>query len=110
QGGQTALMLGVSHGRSDMVKVLLDCGADVNLAAEDGETALIIACQVGNVELVRLLLSHPNCDPELTDKAGNSALSIVLEAAHSEIAELLQAHTAQRQPCPGTDSGEGGSL
>ncbi|KAM4022642.1 LOW QUALITY PROTEIN: KN motif and ankyrin repeat domain-containing protein 4 [Anomaloglossus baeobatrachus] len=110
QGGQTALMLGVSHGRSDMVKVLLDCGADVNLAAEDGETALIIACQVGNLEIVKLLVSHPDCDVELTDKAGNSALSIVLDSAHSEIAELLQAHTEPRRPCPSTDTGEGGSL
>ncbi|XP_073499891.1 KN motif and ankyrin repeat domain-containing protein 4 isoform X2 [Phyllobates terribilis] len=110
QGGQTALMLGVSHGRSDMVKVLLDCGADVNLAAEDGETALIIACQVGNLEIVKLLVSHPDCDAELTDKAGNSALSIVLDSAHSEIAELLQAHTEPRHPCPSTDTGEGGSL
>lgn len=110
QGGQTALMLGVSHGRSDMVKVLLDCGADVNLTAEDGETALIIACQVGNLEIVRLLISHPDCDVELTDKAGNSALSIVLDSAHSEIAELLQAHTEHRRSCPSTDMGEGGSL
>ncbi|XP_040264028.1 KN motif and ankyrin repeat domain-containing protein 4 [Bufo bufo] len=110
QGGQTALMLGVSHGRSDMVKVLLDCGADVNLAAEDGETALIIACQVGNLDIVKLLISHPDCDVELTDKAGNSALSIVLDSAHSEIAELLQAHTEHRRPCPSTDTGEGGSL
>ncbi|KAM3914417.1 KN motif and ankyrin repeat domain-containing protein 4 isoform 1-T2 [Leptodactylus fuscus] len=110
KGGQTALMLGVSHGRSDMVKVLLECGADVNLAAEDGETALIIACQVGNLEIVRLLLSHPDCDVELTDKAGSSALSIVQDSAHSEIAELLQAHTAHRHSCPSADTGEGGSL
>ncbi|XP_069594271.1 KN motif and ankyrin repeat domain-containing protein 4 isoform X2 [Ranitomeya imitator] len=110
QGGQTALMLGVSHGRSDMVKVLLECGADVNLAADDGETALIIACQVGNVEIVKLLVSHPDCDVERTDKAGNSALSIVLDSAHSEIAEVLQAHTEPRRPCPSTDTGEGGSL
>ncbi|XP_069837443.1 KN motif and ankyrin repeat domain-containing protein 4 [Dendropsophus ebraccatus] len=110
QGGQTALMLGVSHGRSDMVRVLLECGADVNLTAEDGETALIIACQVGNLEIVKLLLSHPDCDAELMDKAGNSALSIVMDSAHSEIAELLQAHTEHRRSCPFTDMGEGGSL
>ncbi|XP_063795287.1 KN motif and ankyrin repeat domain-containing protein 4 [Pseudophryne corroboree] len=110
QGGQTALMIGVSHARSDMVKVLLDCGADVNLTDEDGESALMIACQIGNPEIVKLLVSHPDCDLELKDKAGNSALSIVASSAHSEIAELLQAHTELRPSCPSAAAERGGSL
>ncbi|XP_018409348.1 PREDICTED: KN motif and ankyrin repeat domain-containing protein 4 [Nanorana parkeri] len=110
QGGQTALMLGISHGRSDMVKVLLECGADVNLQDEDGESALMIACQLGNVEIVKLILSRLDCDVELTDKVGNSALSIVAESAPSEIAELLQAHTEHRRSCPAADTGKGGPL
>ncbi|KAM5148892.1 KN motif and ankyrin repeat domain-containing protein 4 [Mantella aurantiaca] len=110
QGGQTALMLGISHGRSDMVKVLLECGADVNLQDEDGESALMIACQLGNVEIVRLILSQPDCNVKLTDKAGNSALSIVAESAPSEIAELLQAHTDHQRSCPTADTGKGGPL
>ncbi|XP_068095456.1 KN motif and ankyrin repeat domain-containing protein 4 [Hyperolius riggenbachi] len=110
QGGQTALMLGVSHSRLDMVRVLLDSGADVNLQDEDGEYALMMACQLGNVDLVKLLLSQPDCDPELKDKAGNSALSIVAESTHNEIAELLQAHTEHRRSCPAADTGKGGPL
>lgn len=110
QGGQTALMLGISHGRSDMVKVLLECGADVNLQDEDGESALMIACQLGNLEIVKLILSHPDCNVELTDKAGNSALSIVAESAPSEIAELLQAHTEHQRSCPAADTGKGAPL
>ena len=31
QHGQTALMLAVSHGRLDMVKLLLEAGADINI-------------------------------------------------------------------------------
>ncbi|CAI9569271.1 unnamed protein product, partial [Staurois parvus] len=110
QGGQTALMLGISHGRSDMVKVLLECGADVNMQDEDGESALMIACHLGNVEIVKLILSQPDCNVELMDKAGNSALSIVAESAPSEIAELLQAHTEHRRSCPAADTGKGGPL
>ncbi|KAM4722956.1 KN motif and ankyrin repeat domain-containing protein 4 [Rhinophrynus dorsalis] len=110
QGGQTALMLGVSHGRSDMVNVLLNCGADVNLQDEDGESALMIACQLGNVEIVKLLLAQPECDTELTDKSGNSALSIVANSAHSEITELLQAHTEHRPSSPATEMEKGASL
>ncbi|XP_051043931.1 KN motif and ankyrin repeat domain-containing protein 4 [Phodopus roborovskii] len=94
QGGQTALMLGVSHDREDMVQALLSCQADVNLQDHDGSSALMLACHQGNANLVRLLLAHPACNSSLTDKAGRTALSIVLNSpAHVEIAELLRAHS-----------------
>lgn len=68
QGGQTALMLGVSHDREDMVQALLNCQADVNLQDHDGSSALMLACRHGNADMVRLLLAHPTCDSSLTDK------------------------------------------
>ncbi|NWW33104.1 KANK4 protein, partial [Panurus biarmicus] len=85
QGGQTALMLGVSHDRDDMVRALLSCQADVNLQDEEGTTALMVACRQGNADIVRLLLAQPGCQVTLTDKGGNSALSL----AHGDIAALL---------------------
>ncbi|NXO17642.1 KANK4 protein, partial [Oriolus oriolus] len=85
QGGQTALMLGVSHERDDMVRALLACQADVNLQDEEGTTALMVACRQGNADIVRLLLAQPGCQVTLTDKGGNSALSL----AHGDIAALL---------------------
>ncbi|XP_058573162.1 KN motif and ankyrin repeat domain-containing protein 4 isoform X1 [Neofelis nebulosa] len=96
QGGQTALMLGVSHDREDMVQALLNCQADVNLQDHEGSSALMLACHHGNADMVRLLLAHPACDSSLTDKAGRTALSIVLKSpAHVEIAGLLRAHAEQ---------------
>lgn len=68
QGGQTALMLGVSHERDDMVRALLSCQADVNLQDEEGTTALMVACRQGNADIVRLLLAQPGCQVALTDK------------------------------------------
>uniref|UniRef100_A0ACB8F3T6 Uncharacterized protein n=1 Tax=Sphaerodactylus townsendi TaxID=933632 RepID=A0ACB8F3T6_9SAUR len=68
QGGQTALILGVSHDREDMVKALLSCGADVNLQDDTGLSPLMVACQYGNTEIVKILLIHPSCNIELTDK------------------------------------------
>lgn len=68
QGGQTALMLGVSHEREDMVRALLSCQADVNLQDEQGTTALMVACRQGNANMVRLLLAQPGCQLALTDK------------------------------------------
>ncbi|KAJ7332648.1 hypothetical protein JRQ81_014828 [Phrynocephalus forsythii] len=98
QGGQTALILGVSHDREDMVKALLSCGADINLQDDSGLSPLMVASQYGNVEIVKLLLAHPGCDATLTDKAGNSALSLALKSAHTEIAECLQTHIQHTRP------------
>lgn len=40
QHGQTALMLAVSHGRLEIVQLLVESGADLNIRDEDGSTAL----------------------------------------------------------------------
>uniref|UniRef100_A0A8C1GVE7 KN motif and ankyrin repeat domains 4 n=1 Tax=Cyprinus carpio TaxID=7962 RepID=A0A8C1GVE7_CYPCA len=80
QSGQTALMLAVSHGRTMMVQVLLDCGADVNIQDRDGSTALMCACEHGHTEIVKILLDRPECDISLTDKTSMShdTLGIIL--------------------------------
>ncbi|KAL4623258.1 KN motif and ankyrin repeat domain-containing protein 1-like isoform X2 [Arapaima gigas] len=92
QAGQTALMLAVSHGRMDMVKALLACGADVNIQDDEGSTALMCASEHGHTEIVKLLLAQPGCDATLNDNDESNALSIALEAGHKDIAVLLYAH------------------
>ncbi|KAL4659143.1 KN motif and ankyrin repeat domain-containing protein 2-like isoform X1 [Arapaima gigas] len=98
QAGQTALMLAVSHGRGDMVRALLSCGAQVNIQDEDGSTALMCACEHGHVDIVRQLLSVPGCDATLADNDGSTALSIALEASQNDIAVLLYAHLNFAKP------------
>ncbi|XP_034045752.1 KN motif and ankyrin repeat domain-containing protein 2 isoform X2 [Thalassophryne amazonica] len=98
QAGQTALMLAVSHGRADMVRALLSCGAQVNIRDDDGSTALMCACEHGHVDIVRQLLSVPGCDATLTDNDGSTALSIALEASQNDIAVLLYAHLNFAKP------------
>ncbi|XP_037545045.1 KN motif and ankyrin repeat domain-containing protein 2 [Nematolebias whitei] len=98
QAGQTALMLAVSHGRGDMVRALLSCGAQVNIRDDDGSTALMCACEHGHVDIVRQLLSVQGCDATLTDNDGSTALSIALEASQNDIAVLLYAHLNFAKP------------
>ncbi|XP_065154859.1 KN motif and ankyrin repeat domain-containing protein 4 [Paramisgurnus dabryanus] len=93
QSGQTALMLAVSHGRTMMVQLLLDCEADVNLQDRDGSTALMCASEHGHTEIAKILLERPDCNTSLTDKDGNTALSIATKTSNSEIVDLLKAHT-----------------
>lgn len=60
-------MLAVSHGRLDMVQLLLESGADINIQDEDGSTALMCAAEHHHIEVVKLLLAHPDCDLTITD-------------------------------------------
>ncbi|XP_036418806.1 KN motif and ankyrin repeat domain-containing protein 1b [Colossoma macropomum] len=100
QAGQTALMLAVSHGRLDMVKVLLTSGSKVNIQDDEGSTALMCASEHGHADIVKLLLAQPGCDATLSDNDDSTALSIALEAGHKDIAMLLYAHVnyAKGQP------------
>ncbi|KAG9281787.1 KN motif and ankyrin repeat domain-containing protein 1-like [Astyanax mexicanus] len=92
QAGQTALMLAVSHGHMDMVKVLLASGSTVNVQDDEGSTALMCASEHGHADIVKLLLAQPGCDATLSDNDDSTALSIALEAGHKDIAMLLYAH------------------
>lgn len=71
-------MLAVSHGRGDMVRALLSCGAQVNIRDDDGSTALMCACEHGHVDIVRQLLSVPGCDATLTDNVRILVRSVVM--------------------------------
>ncbi|KAL0966815.1 hypothetical protein UPYG_G00300480 [Umbra pygmaea] len=92
QGGQTALMLAVRHGRAIMVRLLLRCRADPNVQDHQGATALMYACQRAHTHIVRLLLDRADCDTSLTDRRGHTALTVAQQGSHADITSLLQAH------------------
>ena len=60
-------MLAVSHGRLEMVQLLLESGADINLQDEDGSTAVMCATEHGHIDIVKSLLAHPDIDISLKD-------------------------------------------
>ncbi|HLK60932.1 MAG TPA: ankyrin repeat domain-containing protein [Chthonomonadaceae bacterium] len=51
----TPLIEAIRFGRSRSVRILLQHGADVNLATRDGDTALKIAMQAGDKQIVQML-------------------------------------------------------
>ncbi|XP_022660119.1 uncharacterized protein LOC111249912 isoform X6 [Varroa destructor] len=91
QNGQTALMLAASHGRADMVKALLETGADPNTQDNDGSTALMCAAEHGYIDVVRMLLANPDVEINIADHDGQTALSIAMEAGHKDTALLIYA-------------------
>jgi serine/threonine-protein phosphatase 6 regulatory ankyrin repeat subunit B len=55
--GMTSLMAASLNGKEDMVKFLIDKGADVNAKANDGTTALMMASEEDQKEVVPMLLA-----------------------------------------------------
>ncbi|XP_067627260.1 KN motif and ankyrin repeat domain-containing protein 2 isoform X2 [Eurosta solidaginis] len=89
---QTALMLAVSHCNNEMVELLLAAGADINIQDEDGSTALMCAAEHGRTDIVKHLLSQPDCDSLIVDVDGATAFKIAWQAGHRDLGLLLYVH------------------
>ena len=64
-------------GHIDILKVLINQkGINVNLQADDGETALHLARRTGRSSVYEVLLEHPEIDPEIKNNNGNAAISL----------------------------------
>ena len=56
--------------------LLMHADTDVNAATRDGSTALHMACQSGDEQIVHLLLKHKSIDVDKADNDGNTPLMI----------------------------------
>ncbi len=93
QHGQTALMLAASHGRLDMVELLINsAGADVNVRDEDGSTALMCAAEHGHMDIVKFLLQQAETNVLAKDNDGLTALAVAMEAGHRDVGVVLYAN------------------
>ncbi|KAL7014325.1 hypothetical protein ACKWTF_015862 [Chironomus riparius] len=92
KNSQTALMLAVSHGNFEIVQMMVEAGADINIQDDDGSTALMCASEQGHLDIIKFLLAQPDCDSTKQDVDGNTALKISLEAGYHDIGCLLYAH------------------
>jgi ankyrin repeat protein len=72
-GGMTALLLAARDGRLNAAKLLVEVGADVNLADPNGMTSLLMALTNGHIEVAKVLLGH-GADPKRADWWGRQPL------------------------------------
>ncbi|KAI0027854.1 ankyrin repeat-containing domain protein, partial [Vararia minispora EC-137] len=86
QYGETALQAAFSswEGRSDVIQLLLDCGAQLQT---DARTLLAAACG-GSPDNVRFLIDH-GADIEGHDQFGQTALQMASSCGHLEVVQLL---------------------
>lgn len=71
------------------MRVLLAANADVNARRKDGATALMMASQGGNLEMVRTLLAA-KADVNAKTTNGNTALSFASRRGKQDVREALR--------------------
>ena len=74
--------------RPDMVKFLLDKGANPNAFDNTRDTPLMLAAKSGQIDIVRLLLAR-GANPTLKDRNNRTALMHARQQNHPEVAALL---------------------
>ena len=114
--GQTALMWAAAEGHAEIVKELIEAGADFRLRLASGFTPLLFAVREGRIDVVRVLLKA-GADVNETvpaepgrrrgyggrlPPAGGSALLLAVTNAHYELAaQLLEAGADPNAALPG---------
>lgn len=85
--GYTALLEACSRGHLEVVRTLLNAGADPNVFRE-GRSPLVWAAGRGDEQIVRLLLRR---GAEVTGTQGIEALSFAIAKGHDSVAVVLVA-------------------
>ena len=85
----TALMIACEKGEKDVINVLLNAGADTNIADGDGDTCLHFAAQTDcSTEVLQAILSH-GVDVNATNKKNVTALMIACEKGKKDAINVL---------------------
>lgn len=84
------LILATRSYSSEIVKLLIDFGADLNATDKNNSaTALHHACDLGHNETVKLLIDTDKCDLNMQDNLGFTPLHVACSNGHKETVQLL---------------------
>ena len=99
--GSNALQHAAYYGRLDLLRCLVDLGADVNDTPDYDhvpklfdtlETPLHSAARAGNLEIVKYLLDH-GANADLTDSEGKEVSDVARGSSRESILELLRSRS-----------------
>ena len=95
---QTALIWAAAEGHTEVVRTLIQAGADFRTPLQSGFTPLLFAVREGRIGVVQALIeagadvnetTQPRDAPRKSPRAGTSALLLAATNAHFELAAML---------------------
>ena len=90
-GYNQAICDATDNKNNELLRLLIDAGADVNATGTDGWTPLTNSCLYENVEGVRILLAAPGINVNKPNNEGETPLQIAANKTNTEIMRLLHA-------------------
>lgn len=93
ESGETPLHFAAGGDKVEIVKMLLDHGADGNAKTNGGGTPLCRTTPKANLEIARLLMDH-GADVNAPCEASETVLNTMIDLGNNEFVELLLQHGA----------------
>ncbi|MGL5263329.1 MAG: ankyrin repeat domain-containing protein [Candidatus Rhabdochlamydia sp.] len=103
--GQLPLVIACQYSTTEVVRLLIEGGADVNTSDRMGISPFAAACMKGNFEMVQLLRSQI-ADIDVADPKGMTPLIFAAASGHREIVEFLIGEGADLHKKDVTNSGD----
>lgn len=107
--GNKSLHLCAANGHGDVLRVLVEHGADVNATNLSGSTPLHYAALTGRLDVVKDLIKN-NAEPVVENEYRKTALDEARSAKKGTVAEFLMSHVEDTNEVPGLEKGSGERL
>ena len=90
EDGKSPLYIATTKNNVEIMKLLIEGGADINRTSYDGITPLGIASQMGHLDAVKFLLECPGIDLNIKDEDGHSIIEMAVVNSQTEVADILR--------------------
>ena len=92
--GNNLIMVASINNHPEIINLLLERGLDINEQNNLGKTALMLAIEAKNQDLVKILIEEHNTDLEIRDVNGNTAYALATQKGSPAIVDYLNEKNA----------------
>jgi hypothetical protein len=93
--GSNALFDSALGRKKEIVKTLIEAGADMNIQSKDGQTALVVVVGAGDEDIVELL-AMAGADPDIKDALGVSARKYAAIFGNKKMLDIFDVGTMDK--------------